>query len=328
MGLRRSGLEVSPPPENLGTRNVPPRAPPEEHSSSGDARGWSSASGYDTAIWDSANLAASVVCLSTPARELRAGLRTEDTRVRRPRDQDNERGDKALPLPHIAIDGPLEEGSPEPLYGNRRPEVLVLEAKVLPRSATEVLPRDATEVLPRDATIKTTVPPSCDEMTRDAALALTERKNPLRSEHQFSRKEPDHMERRAFPLRQHEPRDGQRRTALARRLTDQRLWGRMAARPYSTVFVPHRKKGKRAFDGTNGGLVKGSDLNTGCLWSQTSSQRPKKRLERLLRLEEEILREREEFQWTDAEIDWYIDQEESLPVRSDDDDNEDRMDVD
>ncbi|KAJ7784054.1 hypothetical protein B0H14DRAFT_2630666 [Mycena olivaceomarginata] len=52
--------------------------------------------------------------------------------------------------------------------------------------------------------------------------------------------------------------------------------------------------------------------------------RPQKRLERLLRMEEEIRREWEEFKWTDTEIDWFIDLEESLPVRDEEDD--DRMD--
>jgi hypothetical protein len=58
--------------------------------------------------------------------------------------------------------------------------------------------------------------------------------------------------------------------------------------------------------------------------------RPKKCLERLLRLKEDIQHEWEELQWTDAEIDWIIDQEESLPTHSEDDENEDkdRMDVD
>ncbi|KAJ7898031.1 hypothetical protein B0H14DRAFT_2557536 [Mycena olivaceomarginata] len=51
--------------------------------------------------------------------------------------------------------------------------------------------------------------------------------------------------------------------------------------------------------------------------------RPQKRLERLLRMEEDIRREWEEFRWTDAEIDWFIDQEESLPAHDDEDD--DRM---
>ncbi|KAJ7354715.1 hypothetical protein DFH08DRAFT_804580, partial [Mycena albidolilacea] len=37
--------------------------------------------------------------------------------------------------------------------------------------------------------------------------------------------------------------------------------------------------------------------------------RPQKRLERLLRLEEDIRREQEEFRWTDVEVDWFIDQE-------------------
>ncbi|KAJ7863761.1 hypothetical protein B0H14DRAFT_3443855 [Mycena olivaceomarginata] len=50
---------------------------------------------------------------------------------------------------------------------------------------------------------------------------------------------------------------------------------------------------------------------------------PQKRLERLLRMEEDIRREREEFRWTDAEIDWFIDQEDSLPAHDDEDD--DRM---
>ncbi|KAJ7323920.1 hypothetical protein DFH08DRAFT_817402 [Mycena albidolilacea] len=48
--------------------------------------------------------------------------------------------------------------------------------------------------------------------------------------------------------------------------------------------------------------------------------RPQKRVERLLRMEEEIRREWEEFRRTDAEIDWFIDQEESLPVHDDEDD--------
>jgi hypothetical protein len=60
-----------------------------------------------------------------------------------------------------------------------------------------------------------------------------------------------------------------------------------------------------------------------------SHNRPKKRLERLLRLEEDIRREWEGMCWTDADIDWIIDQEESLPTRNEDDDKDnDRMDVD
>jgi hypothetical protein len=47
--------------------------------------------------------------------------------------------------------------------------------------------------------------------------------------------------------------------------------------------------------------------------------RPQKHLERLLHLEEDIRREWEEFCWSDAEIDWFIDQEEMLPNREDDD---------
>jgi hypothetical protein len=39
---------------------------------------------------------------------------------------------------------------------------------------------------------------------------------------------------------------------------------------------------------------------------------PKKRLDRLLRLEEEIQWEREDFRWTDTEIDWYIDTRKNL----------------
>ncbi|KAJ7877518.1 hypothetical protein B0H14DRAFT_3782639 [Mycena olivaceomarginata] len=46
--------------------------------------------------------------------------------------------------------------------------------------------------------------------------------------------------------------------------------------------------------------------------------RPKKRLERLLRWEEEIRQGWEEFRWSDAEIDWFIDQEELLPPYEDD----------
>jgi hypothetical protein len=49
--------------------------------------------------------------------------------------------------------------------------------------------------------------------------------------------------------------------------------------------------------------------------------RLQKRLERLLRMEEDIRREWEEFRWTDAEIDWFIDQEESLPAHDDEDDD-------
>jgi hypothetical protein len=44
-------------------------------------------------------------------------------------------------------------------------------------------------------------------------------------------------------------------------------------------------------------------------------------LERLLRLEEDIRREWEEFRWSDAEIDWFIDQEEMLLNQEDDDDD-------
>jgi hypothetical protein len=54
--------------------------------------------------------------------------------------------------------------------------------------------------------------------------------------------------------------------------------------------------------------------------------RPQKRLERLLRLEEDIRRECEELRWTDAEIDWFIDQEEMLPPRSEDEKDDERMD--
>jgi hypothetical protein len=58
--------------------------------------------------------------------------------------------------------------------------------------------------------------------------------------------------------------------------------------------------------------------------------RPKKCLERLLQLEEDIQREWEELRWTDAEIDWIIDQEESLPTHGEDNENEDKdcMDMD
>jgi hypothetical protein len=41
-------------------------------------------------------------------------------------------------------------------------------------------------------------------------------------------------------------------------------------------------------------------------------------------MEEEIRLDWEEFRWTDAEIDWFIDQEEMLPTREDDE----RMDED
>ncbi|KAJ7681549.1 hypothetical protein B0H14DRAFT_2655197 [Mycena olivaceomarginata] len=54
--------------------------------------------------------------------------------------------------------------------------------------------------------------------------------------------------------------------------------------------------------------------------------RPKKRLERLLRWEEEMRLEWEEFRWTDTEIDWIIDHEEMLhnpEDREDDNMNED-----
>lgn len=53
--------------------------------------------------------------------------------------------------------------------------------------------------------------------------------------------------------------------------------------------------------------------------------RPKKRLEGLLRLEEDIQHEWKEFQWSEVEIDWFIDQEEALPVEGED---ENRMDLD
>ncbi|KAJ7790444.1 hypothetical protein B0H14DRAFT_3501611 [Mycena olivaceomarginata] len=52
--------------------------------------------------------------------------------------------------------------------------------------------------------------------------------------------------------------------------------------------------------------------------------RPKKRLERILRWEEEMRLEWEEFRWTDAEIDWIIDQEELLPSLEDEE-ADDRM---
>jgi hypothetical protein len=51
--------------------------------------------------------------------------------------------------------------------------------------------------------------------------------------------------------------------------------------------------------------------------------RPLKRLERLLRMEEEIRREWEEFRWTDTEIDWIIDHEEMLPPQEGDQMDED-----
>jgi hypothetical protein len=40
-------------------------------------------------------------------------------------------------------------------------------------------------------------------------------------------------------------------------------------------------------------------------------------------MEEDIQREWEEFRWTDTEIYWFIDQEESLPAH--DDEDNDRM---
>jgi hypothetical protein len=46
--------------------------------------------------------------------------------------------------------------------------------------------------------------------------------------------------------------------------------------------------------------------------------RPRKRLERLLRWEEEIRQGWEELRWSDTEIDWFIDQEELLPMSKDD----------
>ncbi|KAJ7878532.1 hypothetical protein B0H14DRAFT_2567219 [Mycena olivaceomarginata] len=52
--------------------------------------------------------------------------------------------------------------------------------------------------------------------------------------------------------------------------------------------------------------------------------RPKKRLERILRWEEEMRLEWEEFRWTDAEIDWIINQEELLPSLEDEE-ADDRM---
>ncbi|KAJ7808477.1 hypothetical protein B0H14DRAFT_2608874 [Mycena olivaceomarginata] len=52
--------------------------------------------------------------------------------------------------------------------------------------------------------------------------------------------------------------------------------------------------------------------------------RPLKRLERMLRMEEEIQLDWEEFRWTDAEINWFINQEEMLLTREDDE----RMDED
>ncbi|KAJ7780459.1 hypothetical protein B0H14DRAFT_3507536 [Mycena olivaceomarginata] len=51
---------------------------------------------------------------------------------------------------------------------------------------------------------------------------------------------------------------------------------------------------------------------------QRVHNRPKKRLERLLRWEEEIRQGWEEFRWSDTEIDWFIDQEELLPSSKDD----------
>jgi hypothetical protein len=48
-------------------------------------------------------------------------------------------------------------------------------------------------------------------------------------------------------------------------------------------------------------------------------------LEGLLRLEEDIQHEWKEFQWSEVEIDWFIDQEEALPVEGED---ENRMDLD
>ncbi|KAJ7826563.1 hypothetical protein B0H14DRAFT_2595729 [Mycena olivaceomarginata] len=237
-----------------------------------------------------------------PCPRAQGGPTNGDTRVRRPRDQDNERGDKALPLPHIAIDGPLEEGSPSHCTGTDAPSPC-LGGEVLPRSATEVLPRDATEVLPRDATIKTTVPPSCDEMTRDAALP--DRKKESALDRNIS------LEKGA----DHNGKAGKRLTDPGRTLLDR--------------LRPAPEKGKRALMERMEVWLKDRISTLAVSGHKRAHNRPKKRLERLLRLEEEILREREEFQWTDAEeIDWYIDQEESLPVRSDDDDNEDRMDVD
>ncbi|KAJ7825235.1 hypothetical protein B0H14DRAFT_3468724 [Mycena olivaceomarginata] len=348
MGLRRSGLEVSPPPENLGTvkpklpsfkRNVPPRTPPEERRVL-ETRG-AGAQPADMTLRSGIRRTSPPRSYASRPLPKSSGwaydTTYEDTRVRRPRDQDNERGDKALPLPHIAISGPLEEGSPSHCMGTDVPS-----------------PHLGGEVLPRDATIKTTVPQSCDEMTRDAAL-------PRPKERIRPRSEPRAPDDNGEP-------------ALARRLTDPTAMGRMAARTTwdvqprepptapraertlagrmgaleipSTSSIPLQErltdpgrtlldrlrpapeKGKRALMERMEVGLKDRISTLAVSGHKRAHNRPKKRLERLLRLEEEILREREEFQWTDAEIDWYIDQEESLPVRSDDDDNKDQMDVD
>jgi hypothetical protein len=49
------------------------------------------------------------------------------------------------------------------------------------------------------------------------------------------------------------------------------------------------------------------------LGRKPAHNQPQKRLERLLRLEEDIWCKCEEFRWTDAEVDWFIDHEEMLP---------------
>lgn len=110
-------------------------------------------------------------------------------------------------------------------------------------------------------------------------------------------------------------------TPLLQRLTDPK-------KPLLERLQPTHETGKRALmERMDVGLrerVSGQRATTG---HKRAHNRPKKRLERLLCWEEEMQGEGNEARWTDAEIDWIIDQEELLPTR-DDDEDEDRMDVD
>ncbi|KAJ7300562.1 hypothetical protein DFH08DRAFT_979540 [Mycena albidolilacea] len=87
------------------------------------------------------------------------------------------------------------------------------------------------------------------------------------------------------------------------------------------------RDGKAGIDGSNGSRFEGGVSIQTTLGHKHAHNRPKKRLERLLRLEEEIQREWEDLQWSDADIDWFIDQEELLPTH-DNDEDQDRMDMD
>jgi hypothetical protein len=108
-------------------------------------------------------------------------------------------------------------------------------------------------------------------------------------------------------------------TLLIQRLTE-------VKKPLLEHLQPSTSAGKRALlERMEVGLQERVSSQKIASGHRRAHNRPRKHLERLLRLEEEIRRERDEIQWTDAEIDWFINQEEMLPSSKEDND---QMDVD